>query len=132
MQTPSQGTYDSITGRSPGQQSQLARFNAASQAYDVYTYANGAWSPSNPIVAVGEGVFVIGPTNTQPCVTILCPSNINVVSYDGQPVSVPYTAIASNYCGAGAVVVTCDPPSPGPFPVGATTVTCTASVGANY
>ena len=40
--------------------------------------------------------------------------------------SVPYNITASSACG-GTVSVKCEPPSPGPFPVGASTVTCTAT-----
>jgi len=128
MQTVSTGTFEAITGRSPGQGSQLLRFNTGSHALDTYTYSNAAWNPATPTVAVGEGVLVVGPSSNQPCVIIYCPSDVHVASSDGSAVNVPYTVTTSNYCGLGPVRVTCNPATPGPFPVGTNLVLCVASV----
>jgi hypothetical protein len=132
QQTPTEGTYDSITGRLPGEQSQLLRFNPTTQAYDAYTYSGGLWSPSNPIVSIGEGVFIKAITNSQACLKIFCPSNIVATSANNGPVNVSYTVGIANYCGTAPVTLTCNPPSPGPFPVGITTVVCTASAGPGF
>jgi len=132
MLTPSEGTYQAIAGRSPGQGAQLLKWNRVRQDYDTYIYNSGLWSPSNPVVSIGEGVFVVGPSAAQPCVVITCPSNIVVTSLDGQGVRVLYSVTASNSCGTGPVTVTCNPPSPGPiggFQVGTNTVCATATVG---
>lgn len=128
MQIVSTGTFEAITGRSPGQGSRLLRLNTGSQALDTYTFSNAAWDPATPTVAVGEGVLVLGPASTQPCVTISCPSDLQVASPDGSPVNVPYTVTTSNYCGLGPVRLSCNPATPGPFPAGTNLVLCVASV----
>ena len=128
MQTVSTGTFEAITGRSPGQGSQLLRFNTASHVLDTYTYSNAAWNPATPTVAVGEGVLILGPSINQPCVIISCPSDVHVASSDGSPVNVPYAVTTSNCCGIGPVRLTCNPAAPGPFPVGTNLVVCVASV----
>ena len=56
-------------------------------------------------------------------VTISCPSNITVTVTGTQPVVVNYPAPTSST----GTTVTCTPPSGSLFPVGTTTVTCTAS-----
>jgi len=128
MQTVSTGTFEAITGRSPGEGSQLLRFNTESHALDIYTYSNAAWNPATPTSAVGEGVLVVGPSSNQSCVTIYCPSDVHVASPDGSPVNVPYTVTTSSYCGLGPGKLTCSPATPGPFPVGTNVVFCVASV----
>ena len=128
MQTVSTGTFEAITGRSPGEGSQLLRFNTESHALDTYTYSNAAWNPATPTVAIGEGVLIVGPSINQPCVIISCPSDVHAASSDGSPVNVPYTVTTSNYCGLGPVRLTCSPATPGPFPVGTNLVVCVASV----
>ena len=46
MQTPAVGTYEAITGRSPGNLARMYKWNITSQSNDVYTCSNGVWSPS--------------------------------------------------------------------------------------
>jgi hypothetical protein len=127
MQTASQGTYDSITGRLPAEGSQLMKWDLNIQDYTFYTYHAGVWGPANPTVAIGEGVFIAGPSSGTACLTITCPDDILVTSPDGFPVNVPFSVTVSNYCGSGPVVLSCSTPSPGPFPVGTTTVNCVAT-----
>lgn len=58
--------------------------------------------------------------------TIVCPSNVVLTAAPGQctpSVSYPAPTVSDN-CPSG--VATCTPPSGSPFPVGTTTVTCTA------
>ena len=61
-----------------------------------------------------------GPTPLQ----ISCPAPIERESPLGQPITVVYTPTTAG--GTGAVTTTCQPPSGGEFPVGTTTVQCTA------
>ena len=60
------------------------------------------------------------------CLQILCPSNIVVDCNSNAGAFVTYAIpTATNHCCPGPVSVVCDPPS-GWFPIGITTVTCTA------
>jgi len=67
------------------------------------------------------------PCNQQPP-TITCPGNIIVAAAASCPIATRapanFTVTASNDC--GAVTSVCSPPSGSTFPVGTTTVTCTA------
>jgi hypothetical protein len=128
MQTVSTGTFETITGRLPGQGSQLLRFNTETHVLDTYTYSNAGWDPATPTIAIGEGVLVVGPTSNQPCVNISCPPDVYVISPDGSPVNVPYTVTTADYCGLGPMNVTYSLVTPGPFPVGTNLVICMASV----
>lgn len=76
--------------------------------------------------AVACGDSPIGPTPPPPpeAPSLTCPANITVQSLDGQAVNVNYTPPVAQG-GSPPVPVTCAPPS-GAFPVGSTTVTCTA------
>ena len=135
MQTVSEGTHESITGRSIGEGVQWSKWNPTNQAYQTFVFTGGAWKTSGtpvpaPTTGIGEGVFITGPTN-QNCIRIYCPADITVWSCTDYPVSVPFTATVSNYCGPSNVTVVCTPPSPGPFTYGTTTVNCTAWSG-NY
>src|SRR5207244_3515057 len=62
-QTDDIGTYANITGFSPANGAMVYKWNRASQAYDAYTFASGAWSPSEPTTAVGEAMW-IAPTGS--------------------------------------------------------------------
>ncbi len=58
--------------------------------------------------------------------TLTCPANVGASSPGGAPIPVTYTVpTATDNC--GSPTVTCLPASGSNFPVGATTVTCTAS-----
>jgi hypothetical protein len=126
-QTPSLGTYESITGRLPAQGCMMLKWNTNSQAYDQYNFTGGTWSPSRPTVNIGESVFVQAPPAGTACLGLGCPGDIIAYSTDGGPVNVPYTVGLSNYCGAGPTTLVCNPPSPGPFPVGTNVVVCVAT-----
>ena len=123
QQTASVGSYDSITGKSPAEGSQMIHYNPVTQSYQTNRFTGGAWTPANQLANIGEGVLVVGPANTVGCLTIACPADIHVTSPDGNPVNVPFGVTVSSYCGS-APVVTLEPPPPGPFPVGTTTVNC--------
>jgi hypothetical protein len=36
-------------------------FNLAAPDYSIFTFANGAWSPTNPVVGITDAVFVYQP-----------------------------------------------------------------------
>src|SRR5262249_45245770 len=36
-------------------------FNLAAPDYTIFTFANGAWSPANPVIGITEAVFVYQP-----------------------------------------------------------------------
>ena len=91
--------------------------------------------PSGSFFAVGATTVTCtaaaGPTcsfnvtvnDTQPPTFTSCPSNINA-STSGSCAVVNYTPIATDNC--GSATVTCAPPSGSCFPLGTTTVNCTA------
>jgi lysophospholipase L1-like esterase len=60
-----------------------------------------------------------------PGVTVLCPSNVDVQSLNGEPVEISFAPPAGNG-GIAPVNTTCTPP-PGMFNVGSLTVTCVAT-----
>jgi lysophospholipase L1-like esterase len=92
----------------------LARFVAG-----ITTAAALAW-----IAACAESPTRPAPQPGAPTVT--CPPDQSVDAPDFQPVAVTFaTPVAQG--GSPPVPVTCNPASPGPFPAGATTVTCTAT-----
>lgn len=74
----------------------------------------------------GSPVAPTPPTPTPSAPTLTCPPDQRADSPDGQPFPVTFaTPVAQG--GAPPVPVACNPASPGPFPVGPTTVTCTAT-----
>jgi hypothetical protein len=64
--------------------------------------------------------------DTQPP-TIICPANISITAPDGQTSTVVNYANATGTDNCPGVAVVCLPPSGSPFPLGITTVTCTAT-----
>ena len=69
-QTDIVSTFEDIVGTPPANGTLLYQFNAgpgrkpfnlASPDYTIFTFANGAWSPTNPVVGVTEAVFVYQP-----------------------------------------------------------------------
>jgi hypothetical protein len=97
-----------------------------SSFFDVFTELSvdggQTWQPSQ--TAPGGVVLVPGtPVN---CATINCPSNIVAWTCNTNGTVVTYTVSASNICG-GTITVSCTRPSGSIFPVGITTVTCTAT-----
>jgi subtilisin-like proprotein convertase family protein len=72
--------------------------------------------------------FTVTVIDTQPP-TVTCPGNMVVPASAGQcSATATYTATAADNC--PGVTVSCSPASGSTFPLGATTVTCTASDGA--
>src|SRR5439155_14216247 len=70
--------------------------------------------------------FTVTVIDTQPPALAPCPGNMSVVSPLGTCQAVTYTPpTATDNCGSATVI--CSPPSGFCFPVGTTTVTCTAS-----
>src|SRR5260370_21061323 len=98
------------------------------------TYVNPFTQPIPLLDANGNptGVFLLSETHTPiptNCVTLVCPTNITTWTCDSTGTEVGYTVMATNRCG-GALSVKCTTPSGSIFPVGTTTVTCTADNGA--
>lgn len=87
-----------------------------------------ASSPSGPDATCS---FTVTVNDTEPPSQIVCPENISETenpSGSGTAVVNYATPTATDNC---SVTVTCDPPSGSAFPVGETTVTCTAADPAN-
>ena len=128
QQSASVGTYESLTGCSPAEGSQVNRWDTSTQSYQTNRFTGGAWVPSVATLNIGEGAFVDGPIAAgSPCLTIVCPPNITVASPDGSPVNIGIPpATVNRFCGSAAVGVNYDP-GLGPFPVGTTMVTVTAT-----
>src|SRR6266700_2529635 len=96
------------------------------------TYVNPFTQPIPLLDANGNptGIFLLSETHTPNptnCLTIVCPSNIVTWTCDTIGTKVNYTVLATDGCTGAAVPVTCLPPSGSLFPVGTTTVNCTAS-----
>jgi len=93
--------------------------------------ASGSFFPvgTTTVTCTGTGdtcTFTITVVDTQPP-SITCPSNVTVVGTPGQPgavVNYPAPTASDNCPG---VTVLCSPASGSTFPVGTTTVTCTAT-----
>src|SRR5579859_7971325 len=69
-QTDIVATFEDVVGTPPANGTLLYQFNAgpernpfnlAAPDYTIFTFANGAWSPTNPVVGITEAVFVYQP-----------------------------------------------------------------------
>ena len=59
-QTNDIGTYETVTGMAPLTGAQVQRWTGS--GYSVFTYSNGAWAPSTPVLNVGEAArFYLPP-----------------------------------------------------------------------
>jgi len=58
------GTYENITGLPPDDGAKVMRWNGS--GFDTYTFSNGAWAPSRPVLNVGESAFLLVPCVTNP------------------------------------------------------------------
>jgi lysophospholipase L1-like esterase len=65
------------------------------------------------------------PTAIYPPIMLACPAALTLSSASGQPVAAAYGTVTTTG-GAPPVSTTCSPPAGSTFPVGATTVICTA------
>src|SRR5438477_4506960 len=63
-----------------------------------------------------------------PCMSLFCPANVitTASSSSGEPVFYPKPNVILDFCPGATYTVTCSPASGGIFPVGTTTVNCTA------
>jgi hypothetical protein len=57
-QVPQAGTLQATLGYTPTEGDLVYRWNAATQGYSISTFDFGAWDPSEPNIAVGEGFWV--------------------------------------------------------------------------
>ena len=80
---------------------------------------------ADPCGNLAEATFRVTVVDTTPP-QVFCPGNIVVQSLSSTGMAVNFSATASDNCG-GIVPVTATPPSGSVFPVGMTTVTCTAA-----
>ena len=68
-QTNAPGTYEDIVGASPNDGTTVYRFmNCAWTAY-AYDASSDSWTPTTPVAAVGEAVFISPPSS--PCPSVL-------------------------------------------------------------
>jgi hypothetical protein len=78
-QTSQVGTFENITGLSPIQGSQFLRWNVLLQNFVTNSFSGGAWSPSNPVVNIGEAAMILIPAcTTNTCLTLVCATNKTV------------------------------------------------------
>ena len=123
-QTNGPGTWETITGQPPEDGAVLVRWDAIAQSYQTNNFADGRWNPSEPAVEIGEGAVVAAgvlclcfPPNFLPCPSYSVCSAATVNFNYSLPTLFP---------GACPSTIFCLPSSGTPFPVGTTTVTCTA------
>ncbi|HXJ56298.1 MAG TPA: HYR domain-containing protein [Verrucomicrobiae bacterium] len=126
-QTNGPGAWETITGRAPEDGAVLVRWDADAQSYQTNHFAAGRWNPSEPVVDVGEGAIVALAAPLcicfPPTPTFLgCPSYA-VCSAGTTNFNYSIPALLPNGC---PTTISCSPPPGAPFPVGTTTVTCTA------
>ena len=72
------GTWSNLFSCPPECGTEVFIFNPLSQQYVVYTFSAGVWTPSVPVLAVGESAFVVGTTNPGQGMTVSCPTNKTV------------------------------------------------------
>jgi uncharacterized repeat protein (TIGR03803 family) len=70
------GTYENITGISPPKGAEVMRWNGSD--FTTYLFTVGAWTPSTPVLNVGEAAFFMVPCSTNPCITMTCATNKTV------------------------------------------------------
>ena len=106
---------------------------SSSQSFTIYNYANGAWTPSTPVLAVGESAFVTVLPCTN-CITIACSNLLASVQCGTNCVIVPLTATPIDSCCSNVTLQyyeagTSIPASGTCFNVGTTPVTVVATDG---
>lgn len=64
---PVAGEITNITGYVPSNEDMIVLWNTNTQSFDTNTFNSGVWTPSNPVVRVGEGfVLIAGVSNDAP------------------------------------------------------------------
>src|SRR5205823_2596744 len=89
------GTYENITGVAPDEGAKLQRWNGS--GFDTYTFTNAAWTPSIPVLNVGEAAYILVPCPTNPCITLTCATNKTVPCGSNWDFDAP-TNIVDNCC----------------------------------
>lgn len=89
------GTYQNITGLAPVEGAQVLRWNGT--GYTTYAFTSGAWTPSTPVLNVGEAVFIKVPCPSNSCITLTCTTNKTVPCGSNWSFDAP-TNITDNCC----------------------------------
>jgi hypothetical protein len=90
------GTYEDVTGLLPQEGAEVLRWNGS--GYDIYTYSGGTWSPSEPVLKVGEAAYYSFPCPTNPCsISMTCSTNKTVPCGTSWDFDAP-TNIVDNCC----------------------------------
>ncbi|MBI5386287.1 MAG: hypothetical protein HZA90_16580 [Verrucomicrobia bacterium] len=105
-------TYESVTGWAPQDGSTVVRVNPVTQSWDGYVFTNGDWNPSAPILREGEAAFFCVPCNTNPCLTLVCPTNKAVGADTNWSFDTP--AIFTPCCGTNFTFTILDTRTNGP------------------
>ena len=127
------GTYQDITGLQPQPGVEVLRWNGS--GYNTYTYVHTgsgyAWSPSVPVLNVGEAAFILIPCPTN-CLSLQCPGSIETSTCMNCAL-VGYAATATDTCCSNVAISyylgTVEIGTNYCFPVGQSTVTVQAEDG---
>lgn len=114
-------SFEDIVGRSPANGTMLYQFNQgpgrnplnlAAPDYTVFTFANGSWSPTTPVIGVTEAVFVFQPpqlSNVQITATgisfdVMPPVNMHLAIEYSDSLTQPSWQTLTNVVGTGASI----------------------------
>jgi HYR domain len=75
------GTYENIVGCPPEEGARIDRWNPTTMAFSSFTFNGGVWSPSTPLISIGESVFLSGES----CVTPQPPPTDKVAKWSQPP-----------------------------------------------
>jgi autotransporter-associated beta strand protein len=121
-ESPSKASLGRTSVRTDSSQYQISSF------FDIFTEVSldggATWSPS--ITHPGGMGLNPPPTNTTAAIQLNCSSNLTVSATSPSGATVFFTSTATGGCSPPPNIV-CNPPSGSTFPIGTTTVTCTAS-----
>jgi hypothetical protein len=81
-QTVGTGTFENITGLAPEEGTTVLLWDVATQDYHTNLFTGGQWQPTNPIVAIGQGMGIRLPPGIAPSITSQ-PQSLTVPA--GQP-----------------------------------------------
>jgi hypothetical protein len=94
-QTNDLGTFQNITGLVPSEGARLLRWSVPLQDFTVYSFTQGAWSPSNPpALNIGECAQFLVPMPTNPPVITQQPQSLTVTQGQTATFTVTATSVA--------------------------------------